>query len=306
MDATRAIDRLEIEAGGLIFSGRACGPHEGRPVLLLHGFPQTSWAWRDELWALGSAGYRAIAPDLRGYSCGARPLEVGDYATGHLVSDVLALADSMEMERFDLVGHDWGGMLAWIVASGHPARVRSLSVVSTPHPLALQEALRGGDPEQAAYGAGMEAFRAPEVPERLLLGADGAGGGLATVLADTGLDDEDAKIYVAALTEPGALTAALNWYRAMDGSVLVDLEPVTVPTLYVWSSGDRAVGRAAAEGTASCVCGPYTFEVLENVSHWIPETAPGELSDLLLHHLSAHGPVATNGRPAEKSLGERP
>jgi len=295
VDATRAIDRLEIEAGGLIFSGRACGPREGRPVLLLHGFPQTSWAWRDELWALGSAGYRAIAPDLRGYSCGARPAEVGDYAIGHLVGDVLALADSMEMDRFDLVGHDWGGMLAWIVAARHPARVRSLSVVSTPHPRALQQALRGGDPAQADYGAGMEAFRAPEVPERLLLGADGAGGGLATVLAETGLDDEDAKVYVAALTEPGALTAALNWYRAMDGTALVDLEPVTVPTLYVWSTGDRAVGRAAAEGTASCVRGPYAFEVLDDVSHWIPETAPEELSDLLLHHLSAHGPAATNG-----------
>ncbi len=306
MDVTRAIDRLEIEAGGLIFNGRACGPPEGRQVLLLHGFPQTSWAWRDELWALGRAGYRAVAPDLRGYSCGARPPEVGDYATGHLVGDVLALADSMEMDSFDLVGHDWGGMLAWIVASRHPARVRSLSVVSTPHPLALQQALRSGDPVQAASGAGTEAFRTPEVPERLLLGADGAGGGLATVLAETGLDDEDAKVYVAALSEPGALTAALNWYRAMDGSALLDLEPVTVPTLYVWSTGDGAVGRAAAEGTASWVCGPYTFEVLENVSHWIPETAPVELSDLLLHHLAAVGPVATNGRPAAPGQGEQP
>ena len=288
MDTSGAIDRLEISAGGLIFTGRACGPHEGRRVLLLHGFPQTSWAWRDELSALGRAGYRAVAPDQRGYCPGARPAEVADYATGHLVGDVMALADSMEMETFDLVGHDWGGMLAWIVASQHPARVRSLSVVSTPHPLALQRALLGGDPAQATYGEATASFRTPDAAERLLLGADGSGSGLATLLAETGLDDDDARMYVMALTEPGAMTAALNWYRAMDGVALADLEPVTVPTLYVWSTGDEAFGRVAAEDTARCVRGPYTFEVLENVSHWVPEMAPVELSDFLIRHLSAH------------------
>ncbi len=288
MDAIGAIDRLEIEAGGFTFTGRACGPREGRKVLLLHGFPQTSWAWRDELWALGRAGYRAIAPDQRGYCTGARPPDVGDYATEHLLQDVIALADSMDMETFDLVGHDWGGMLAWVVASRHPGRVRTLSVVSTPHPLALHEALRGADPTQAAYGASMDAFRAPELPERLLLGADGGGGGLATLLAETGLDDEDARMYVAALSEPGALTAALNWYRAMDGSSLTGLNPVCVPTLYVWSTGDVGFGWAAAQNTAECVQGPYTFEVLDNVSHWIPEMAPVELSGLLIRHLRDH------------------
>lgn len=288
MDAIGAIDRLEIKAGGFVFTGRACGPHEGRPVLMLHGFPQTSWAWRDELWALGQAGCRAVAPDLRGYSCGARPPSVEDYATERLLGDVLSLADSMHMETFDLVGHDWGGMLAWITAARHPGRVRTLAVVSTPHPLALQDALGGADPQQAAQGQATDSFRAPEVPERLLLGPDGTGGGLATLLAETGLDDDDARMYVAALTEPGALTAALNWYRAMDRSTLRDLPPIAVPTLYVWSSGDGAVGRTAAEATAACVRGPYTFEVLENVSHWVPEMAPFELSDLLVRHLLAH------------------
>jgi pimeloyl-ACP methyl ester carboxylesterase len=282
-----AIDRLEIEAGGLTFTGRACGPHEGRRVLLLHGFPQTSWAWRDELWALGGAGYRAIAPDQRGYSRGARPTDRSEYATERLLGDVMALADSMEMEAFDLVGHDWGGMLAWIVAARHPARVRSLTVVSTPHPQALQHALLGGDPAQAARGDAMASFGAPDVPERLLLGADGSGSGLASLLAETGLDDEDANMYVEALMEPGAMTAALNWYRAMDSGALAALVPVSVPTLYVWSTGDDAFGRTAAEGTEAYVGGPYTFEVLENVSHWVPEMAPVELSDLLLRHLAA-------------------
>ncbi len=286
MDTSGAIERLEIQAGGFTFTGRASGPHDGRRMLLLHGFPQTSWAWRDQLSALGRAGYRAIAPDQRGYCGGARPTEVGAYATEHLVSDVLALADSMEMETFDLVGHDWGGMLAWIAASRHPARIRSLSVVSTPHPLALRRALTGGDTAQAATGEAMVSFCEPEVPERLLLGADGSGSGLTTLLAESGLDDDDALMYVSTLTEPGALTAALNWYRAMDPTVLDQLQPIAVPTLYVWSTGDDAFTRSAAEGTAEHVHGPYTFEVLNDVSHWVPEMAPVELSDLLLRHLS--------------------
>ena len=287
MDTSGAIERLEIEAGGFTFTGRASGPHDGRRVLLLHGFPQTSWAWRDQLSALGRAGYRAIAPDQRGYCSGARPTDVGAYATEHLVGDVVALADSMEMETFDLVGHDWGGMVAWITASWHPTRIRSLSVVSTPHPLALQRALRGGDPAQAASGEATTSLCEPDVPERLLLGADGSGSGLSTLLAETGLDDEDAWMYLLALTEPGALTAALNWYRAMDPAVLADLNPIAVPTLSVWSTGDDAFGRSAAESTGEYVDGPYTFEVLENVSHWVPEMAPVELSDLLLRHLSS-------------------
>lgn len=287
MSATGAIDRLEIEAGGFTFTGRACGPHEGEPVLLLHGFPQTSWAWRDELWALGEAGFRAIAPDLRGYCGGARPEGVAAYGTEHLLGDVVALADCMHMETFDLVGHDWGAMLAWIVASRHPSRVRSLGIVSTPHPLALREATLGADPAQAAHGAAMANFTMPDRAERLLLGPDGSGAGLARLLAESGLDGEDAQVYVAALKEPGALTAALNWYRAMDSGALRELGQVTAPTLYVWSTGDPAFGRTAAEATAQHVSGPYTFAALENVSHWIPEMAPVELSELLVRHLAS-------------------
>ena len=282
MTTTGAIDRLEIEAGGLTFTGRACGPGGGRPVLLLHGFPQTSWAWRDELWALAAEGYRAVAPDQRGYCGGARPTESAAYATGSLVGDVLALADSMEMDTFDLVGHDWGGMLAWLAASQRPDRVRSLTVVSTPHPLALVRANGRGDWDDATTF-----LCTPDEPERLLLGADGSGRGLSSVLADSGLDDDDATMYVTALSEPGALTAALNWFRAMDATSLADLRPVSVPTLYVWSTGDGAFGRDVAEATADHVCGPYTFEVLEGVSHWIPEMAPERLSALLVRHLAS-------------------
>jgi pimeloyl-ACP methyl ester carboxylesterase len=287
VEAPRAIDRLEIEAGGFTFTGRACGPHQGRRVLLLHGFPQTSWAWRDQLWALGHAGHRAIAPDQRGYCDGARPSDSSDYGTEFLIGDILALADSMDMDRFDLVGHDWGGLLAWIVASRHPERVRSLSVVSTPHPVALQHALLSGDAAQAAQGEATASFQAPDEPERLLLGPRGDGSGLQRLLKESGLHDEDVETYVTALREPGVLTAALNWYRAMDRDALLHLEPVGVPTLYVWSTDDAAFGRAAAEATRDCVQASYTFEVLEGVSHWVPETVPEQLSALLVRHLAS-------------------
>jgi pimeloyl-ACP methyl ester carboxylesterase len=280
------IDRLEIDANGLTFTARACGPEDGRRVLLLHGFPQTSWAWREQLWALSDAGYRAVAPDQRGYSAGARPGRVDDYAMEHLLADVVALADALEMDTFDLVGHDWGAMVSWLTASRHPERVRSLTAVSTPHPLALQRALLGGDREQLARAGSVDAFCQPDRPESLLLGADGTGSGLVSVLAQSGLDDEAARAYLAVLTQPGSLTAALNWYRAMGRDDLVGITPVTVPTLYVWSTGDAAFGRRAAEATAACVSGPYQYAVLDGVSHWIPEMAAVELSKLLINHLA--------------------
>jgi pimeloyl-ACP methyl ester carboxylesterase len=281
------IHRLEIDANGLTFTARSAGPEDGRGVLLLHGFPQTSWSWRAQLSALGDAGYHAVAPDQRGYSVGARPTAVADYGLEHLVADVLALADAMEMDTFDLVGHDWGGLVAWVVAARHADRIRSLTVVSTPHPLALREALLGGDPAQAAGVAATDGFRQPERPERLLLGADGVGSGLSSLFTASGLSPAQCREYLTVLTQPGALTAALNWYRAMGEHELADLPLVAAPTLYVWSTGDASLGRPAAEASARFVTGPYEFVVLDGVNHWIPDVAPGELARLLATHLAA-------------------
>jgi len=281
------IERLEIDANHFTFSARAAGPGDGRPVLLLHGFPETSWSWRGLLAELGSAGYRAVAPDQRGYSPKARPPNVADYALPLLVADVIDLADTLEMATFDLIGHDWGGMVAWVTAARHAERVRSLTVVSTPHPEALRGALHGGGSDQAERSGYMELFRMPDKPERLLLGDDGRGSGLRAMFESTGLDRALSDEYVTCLTEPGALTAALNWYRAMDGGYTESLPPIVVPTLYVWSTEDQALGRQAAEATVEYVAGSYRFEVLEGVSHWIPEMAADDLARLVLEHLAA-------------------
>jgi pimeloyl-ACP methyl ester carboxylesterase len=276
------IERLQIDARGMTFTARAAGPADGRPVLLLHGFPQTSWSWRHTLLSLAAEGYRAVAPDQRGYSAGARPRAVADYEMRHLVADVLAIAATMDMAAFDLVGHDWGGRVAWVTAAMHPQRVRSLSVVSTPHPDALRSARTGhGAGERSTY---IDLFRRPEEPERLLLGPDGSGSGIRALFAAAGIEPVTADEYVATLVEPGAVTAALNWYRA-DGVGVDGLPPIVVPTLYVWSTGDAALSRVAAEMTAEFAAGRYVFAVMEGISHWIPEEAPEELTRLLLEHL---------------------
>ena len=283
-----AIEQLEIKAGSYVFEARVAGPEDGRLVLLLHGFPQTSYSWRGVLGALGAAGYRAVAPDLRGYSPGARPPEVEAYAIEHLGADVLALADELGGHRFDLVGHDWGAGVAWYVAGRWPGRVRTLTSLSVPHPLAMGAAMRGelgGDqPERSWY---VDFFRQEGgAAEDVFLANDGAQlRGMWAKLGE-GAVEEYARVLV---SDRAALTAALNYYRANDLKAGIDVPPIEVPTLFVWSTEDIAIGREGAEATAGYVREPYRFDVLQGVDHWIPESAPERVSALLQEHLAAHG-----------------
>jgi pimeloyl-ACP methyl ester carboxylesterase len=286
-----ATEIVDIEANGYTFTARVAGPSGGQPVLLLHGFPQTSMCWDDQLSALGDAGYRVVAPDQRGYSAGARPADIADYAVSHLVADVLAIADEMGMDTFDLVGHDWGGYLAWVIGGSHPGLIRTLTSVSTPHPAALGAAIVGDDGDQAQRSSYIGVFRQEGgKAEQLLLGEDGSGEGLRQMYLGSGLSPEKADLYVRAMTVPGVLTAGLNWYRAMDAESASGLGDFDMPTMYVWSTEDIALGRKAAEDTASRVRGPYRFEVLEGVSHWIPDEAAETLNVLLLDHLKSPTP----------------
>jgi pimeloyl-ACP methyl ester carboxylesterase len=285
------VEQLELDVGGLHFDGIVEGAAGGRPVVLLHGFPQTSWSWHHQLDALASAGHHALAYDQRGYSTGARPEGIDSYRLEALVSDVLGVADTLGWQRFDLVGHDWGAVVAWALAGFHPERVVTLTAVSVPHPRAFASALGGGDDDQARRSSYIQTFRAEGgLAEKILLGEDGSGDGLRAMFSASGLtaEYEEVEVFVSAMLEPGALTAALNWYRAASPAAMAGIGNVTVPTLYVWSTDDVALGRRAAEETVNWVTGPYRFEVLEGVSHWVPETAPVQLNRLLLEHLEAH------------------
>lgn len=272
-------ERIRIPVGPLVFDARAAGPPDGELVVLLHGFPQTSYTWRHQLEALARAGYRALAPDQRGYSPGARPDDVEAYHPERLVEDVLGLVDAAGASRFHLVGHDFGGLVAWHTAARHAERLATLTVVSTAHPAVMARSILEGG-EQRERSSYMLFLRSPEA-EAFFLDDDAAA--LRALYADSGLDD--AADYLRVLTEPDALTAALNWYRALDREVIEAMGPITTPTLYLWSTEDPAFGRSAAEATAAQVEGPYRFEVLEGVSHWVPEQASEATTTLLLGHL---------------------
>jgi pimeloyl-ACP methyl ester carboxylesterase len=273
------MDESTVDVRGLTFPFLAEGPPDGTGVLLLHGFPQFSLEWADQLSALGQAGYRAVAPDQRGYAPGNRPEDVSAYRADELVADVLAILDALGWDRAHLVGHDWGGSVAWHVAARHPERVRSLTAVSTPHPRAFTAAIDSGG-EQIAKSAYFATFREPGAGEEALLADDAAA--LREVL--DGLPN--AGRYVERHRDGRALTPALNWYRAMRRRDSERTGAVTVPTLYVWGEEDPAFAREAAEATAEYVAAPYTFVALPGAGHWIPETRAGELNHLLLAHLA--------------------
>ena len=280
-------DTLQIDTNGLTFRARVAGPEDGRVVLLLHGFPQTSRCWAAQLDALATAGYRAVAVDQRGYSPGARPDDPAAYAMDHLIDDVLGIVDALDADQVDLVGHDFGGSVAWTVAGHHPDRVRTLTIASTPHPVAFVRAYQARDAtpsDQNQRSGYMRAFReAPRGQIEAQLLADGAAG---LRQAYAGLPEASIAAHIEDMSAPGVLVAAVDWYRAMSAKASVAVPPCPVPTLYVWSDRDPSIGRAAADATEELVTGPYDFVVLEGVSHWIPEQAAATFTPLLLAHLA--------------------
>jgi len=272
----------EIRAGGWTFEVATAGRPGAPLVTLLHGFPQTSHTWRDVLPALAEAGYYAVAPNQRGYSAGARPGAIADYAANLLVADVLALADACGAQRFHLVGHDWGGQIAWLTAAWHPDRVRTLSILSRPHPAAFAAALQA-DAAQAERSRHHRAFLDPATAGLLL--ADGALR-LRRMFADQGVPPAAIDAYLERLGDTSTLEAALNWYRAAakagPGLAARDIPAVAVPTLYLWGSADATVGRIAAEATAAQVTGAYRFEVIAGAGHFLTDDAgPAVVSAVL-------------------------
>ncbi|PZG07368.1 alpha/beta hydrolase [Micromonospora craterilacus] len=269
---------MRIDARGLRFDVIAGGPEQGEPVLLLHGFPQHSGEWAEVVPALHAAGLRTYALDQRGYSPGARPEAVEAYRLAELVADAVAVLDALGVGTAHVVGHDWGAVVGWALAAGHPDRVRTLTAVSVPHPAAMAHAL-AEDPQQKARSAYMLLFRQPGVAEKTLLALGATG--LRRLLHGVG-DAARVATYADPMREPGALTAALNWYRAMSRAELAATGPVAVPTSYVWSDRDVAIGRPAAEACAAHVVGDYQFVELPGVSHWIPDEAPTPLVEAIL------------------------
>jgi pimeloyl-ACP methyl ester carboxylesterase len=262
---------------GLTFDVREGGPESGEPVILLHGFPQDSSTWTAVEPLLHEAGLHTFALDQRGYSAAARPSGRRAYTVTELVDDVLALLDAAGLASAHIVGHDWGGFLAWVLAGQHPDRVRSLTVISTPHPRALVRALRSSDQALKSWYIGL--FQLPWLPERLLTRSLGAS------LYRSGLPKPEVSDTVRRMREPGALTAALNWYRALPLSHRTRYRRSPVPTTYVWGRRDFALGRAAAQATAEFCISGYRFVDLD-AAHWLPSTHPTEVAEAITHRVS--------------------
>jgi len=280
---------LEIEANGMIFRSRGADLDNvsGEPVIFLHGFPETSIMWANLMGRLVDEGYRCFAPDQRGYSPNARPEGVQKYIYQELTSDVVALADVLGFKRFHLVGHDWGSVIGWIVVSLHPERVHSWTAMSVPHMDAFRSAL-ADDPDQQKRSKYIAFFRAPEQPEKWFTANNLE---LLRTLWSS-IPEEQVEEYITVFSQPGALTAALNWYRANSFELEKGYQgamfgPVSHPALLIWGNQDMAVGRAAVERTEQYMKGPYRLVEL-NAGHWLIQEEPESVYNEILVHLKSN------------------
>lgn len=274
----------QFQRGPFTFDVRDEGPPNGEPVVLLHGFPQDATSWDAVAPILHDAGLRTLAPDQRGYSPGARPKERRAYAITELVDDIVALLNHAGLESAHIVGHDWGGGVAWGVANMRSERVRSLTVISTPHGAAMEEASKKSN--QLLKSWYMFAMQLPVLPE-LFIGNRR----LAHGLQRAGLPAASAKHNAERMGQPGAARGAVNWYRAMPWTLRTPAGRCPVPTTYVWSNGDKYLGRYAAEATEKYVTGPYRFLEVDG-NHWLPETQPDTVAAAILAQVEAAAEVS--------------
>lgn len=273
---------------GFTFITDTAGPAGGALVLLLHGFPESRHSWRAALPALATAGYRAVAPDQRGYSPGARPdpKDLANYAFDKLIADAIDIADAAgaQGKRFHLVGHDWGGQVSWGVAGKHPDRLASLTILSRPHPASFRRALLKEDGDQKHRSRHHRKFLEPETGPMLL---EENARRLRRNLATQGVPEAAIEEHLGVLGSPEALEAALAWYRANKG-LAAEIGTIEVPTLYIWGDADATVGPEAAHGTREFVGAAYGMEVLPGIGHFVMDQAPAKAVDLLLQHLGRH------------------
>lgn len=280
--------------GNLRFGVSDTGPIDGPVVVLLHGFPGSRRTWNAVTPLLEEAGARVVSFDQRGYSPGARPRRRRDYRAVDVTADVLALLDALQAERVHLVGHDWGGFLAWRLAAAAPERLAGMTVLSTPHPTATLRSMLSS--AQALRSLYIGFFQLPWLPEAVLRGR------LGRMLRASGLQDAYAEDYQRFLASPGALRGALNWYR---GTWLPDRragrfarKPIRVDTTFVWGNGDPALGRRAAELTRRYVHAEYRFIELDE-NHWLPERAAATVAREIVAAIDRDGRKPPTNRPHE-------
>ena len=309
-------------AGGVRLHYVELLPEAGRDaplVVLLHGFPEFWWSWREQIPALAAAGYRVVAADLRGYNLSDKPSEIEDYAIEHLVEDLRLLIAHCGRERAAIVGHDWGGQVAWQFAMDYPQQTERVIVLNAPHPQRMQEAFSGRpNLRQLRRSWYMFVFQAPRLPERWLATNDYERVGLIfreTAAHREAFPPDVLRRFRTAAARPGAMTAALHYYRAAvrrsGGEVWQQLraaapaalkpilgdvqrpEPrawpqINAPALLVWGERDTALGRELTEGMESLFSGPFELVYMPDCAHWVQQECPQDVNRLLLDFLERY------------------
>lgn len=281
--ADAGLARARHRVNGVELHATEAGPDDGPLVILLHGFPDAWWTWRHQIGPLAEQGHRVLVPDLRGYNLSDKPPGVAAYGLDELVADVVGLADASGAATFRLVGHDWGGIVAWAVALRHPGRVERLAVLDAPHPgLGARRTLR--HPTQALRSLYVGFFQIPRLPEVVLRARGFAVLRRAlTASSPPGLfSPADLDRYAAAWAQPGALTAMLNYYRAL--RLAPNSGPparVRPPTLLVWGGRDAFLGRHLFEESLA-LCDRGEGLLLDDTGHWVHLEAPDAVTAAML------------------------
>jgi pimeloyl-ACP methyl ester carboxylesterase len=273
------VEHLNLQAGDVRLHCAALGPTNGPLVLLLHGFPQCWVAWRHQMPELAAAGFRVVAPDLRGYGGSDKPAGVAAYRTELLAKDTAELVAALGRDRADLVGHDWGGQIAWHVAMWHPERVRKLAILNVPHPQRMLQGLRTA--RQLRKSWYIFFFQLPFLPERFVSPERMRRGFRHGPVRKGAYDDQDIEAMIAAV---GDRTPALNYYRAAARYRGPRWKPVEAETLVIWGQRDTALGAELAEPDPRWVPRARVERIAE-ASHWVQADAPDRVTGLLLSFL---------------------
>jgi pimeloyl-ACP methyl ester carboxylesterase len=253
---------------------------EGPLILFLHGFPEFWYSWKDLLPEFGR-DHHAVALDMRGYNLSAKPEPVDAYRVPVIVEDVRALAMELKAKKFVLVGHDWGGVIAWAFAAQHPEKLEKLVIINAPHPTVFSREL-AGNPAQQKASAYFNLFNSPQAEQ--VLSANNFAGMLEAL--GTALNEQDRKEYLAAWNQPGGLTGGLNFYRAAQlrspaalagepaqAPAIQPLAPITTPTLVIWGEKDTALLTGNLDGLDQFVK-PLTIQRVPDGSHWVVHEKP--------------------------------
>jgi len=286
-DLESLIEHHLVKVNGITLHVVTAGPKDGEPVVLLHGFPEFWYGWKHQIAALADAGYRVIVPDQRGYNQSDKPKGLEQYTIDKLTGDMVALIEAMGHSSANVIGHDWGAIVAWSLGILYPNRVRKLGILNVPHPVIFQKTVRGNF-GQALKSWYVLSFQMPGLPEWMMSRGDYSFA--ATMIKRSGkpttFSDADLEKYKAAWRNEGAMTGMINWYRAYVQKPPATPENVRLPmpTLMIWGAQDQFLSASMAQPSID-LCDDGKLVMIDDATHWVQHDAHEQVNGLLLDFL---------------------